>query len=63
MKFMKMPGTNAGSFLKASAQFSGPMKRGYVLGENCNTLKIFANFWRIIKQVYPLEVEIQFIRF
>lgn len=54
MKFMKGPRTNAESFLKASAQFSGPMKRGYVLGENCNMLKIFANFWRmVIKQVYP----------
>jgi hypothetical protein len=59
---MKGPRTNTKSFLKASAQFSGPTKRGYVLGENCNMLKIFANFWRIvIKQVYPLEVEIQFI--
>jgi hypothetical protein len=58
---MKVPRTNAESFLKVSAWFSGPMKRGNVLGENCNTLKIFANFWRIIKQVYPLEVEIQFV--
>jgi hypothetical protein len=45
-----------------SAQFSGLTKRGYVLGENCNMLKIFAIFWRkVIKQIYPLEVEIQFI--
>jgi len=58
---MKVPRTNAESILKTSTQFSGPTKRGYVLGENCNTLKIFANFWRIIKQVYPLEVEIQLI--
>jgi hypothetical protein len=59
---MKGPRTNAKLFLKASAQFSGPTKRGYVLGENCDTLKIFANFWRIvIKQVYPLKVGIQFI--
>ena len=62
MKFMKVPRTNAESFLKASAHFSRPTKRGCVLGENCSMLKIFANFWRIvIKQVYPLEVEIQFI--
>ena len=53
MKFMKGPRTNAESFLKGSAQFSGPTKRGYVLGENCKILKIFANFWGIvIKQVY-----------
>ena len=62
MKFMKGPRRNAESFLKASAQFSGPTKRGYVLGDICNMLKIFANFWRkVIKQVCPLEVEIQFI--
>jgi hypothetical protein len=62
VKFMKGPRTNAESFLKASARFSEPTKRGCVLGKNCNMLRNFANFWRIvIKQVYPLEVEIQFI--
>jgi hypothetical protein len=59
---MKGPRTNAESFLKASARCSGLTKRGYVLVENCNMLKIFAIFWRKgIKQIYPLEVEIQFI--
>ena len=62
MKFMKGLRINAESFLKASARFSGLTKRGYMLGENCNMLKIFAIFWRkVTKQVYPLEVEIQFI--
>jgi len=48
VKLMKEPRTNAESFLKASAQFSGPTKTGYVLGENCSMLNIFANCWRIV---------------
>jgi len=38
---MKVPRTNAESFLKASAHFSRPTKRGCVLGENCSIFKVF----------------------